>query len=55
VVPVGPGRVLVEAVREGLAGKRAEITVQDRVMLGQGPDDGQVGDCLAGAIVAELV
>jgi hypothetical protein len=34
MVPVGPGRVLVEAVREGLAGKRAEIAIQDRVMLG---------------------
>ena len=54
MVPVGPGRVLVEAVREGLAGERAEVAVQHRVVLGQGADDGQVRDRLAGAVGVEV-
>jgi hypothetical protein len=50
MVPVSPGRVLVEAVREGLAGERAEVAVQDGVVLSQCPDDREVGNGLAAAV-----
>src|SRR5207344_1075391 len=39
-------RVLVETVRKGLTGKRAEVTVQDGVVLSQRPGDREIGDSL---------
>ncbi len=54
VVPVGPRRVLVEAVGEGLAGERAEVAVQHGVVLRQRADDRQVGHGLAAAVVVEV-
>jgi transposase len=42
VIPVGSAGVLVEAVGEGLAGERAEVVVQNGVVLRQGPQHRQV-------------
>src|SRR2546429_2232419 len=50
MVPVGPRRVLVEPVRERFPGERAEVPVEDRVVLGQRSDDRQVRYVLAAAV-----
>ena len=54
VVPVGLGRVLVEAVGERLARERAEVAVKRRVPLGQRADHGQVGQGLVASVAVQV-
>src|SRR5258706_8458964 len=54
VIAIGPRGVLVHPVGEGLGGRRAEVVVERRVVLREGPEDGQIRDSLGGAVGGQV-